>query len=127
MKRIVLISFICCSIIMEAKSQEFGSKYTPEERAKIQNEWMRENLQLANDQIVKIESLNLQYAKKMEEVKKIKGRFSQLKAARSIGEEKDKELKEVLTKDQFNIYEDKKEELRSKMMKMAKEREEANL
>lgn len=124
MKRIVLISFILCSIIMGANAQEAGSKYTPEERAQIQNEWMKEQLQLTGDQIPQIESLNLEYAQKMEEVKKMNGRLSQLKAARNIGDEKDGKLKEILTKDQFNSYQDKKKELRSTMMEMAKERKE---
>jgi hypothetical protein len=121
MKKLVLISFIFCSIAAGALAQEPGTK-TPEERAQIQNEWMKENLQLSEDQIPRVELLNLEYAQKMEEVKKMSGKLSQLKAARNIGEEKDGKLKEILTKDQFNIYQNKKKELRSTMMEVAKDR-----
>ena len=124
MRKFILISFIFFSIIKGVPAQEAGAKYTPEERAQIQNEWMKEHLQLIGDQIRQIESLNLEYARKMEEVKKISGKFSQLKAARTIGDEKDGKLKKILTKEQFNSYRDKKKELRSTMMKMVKERKE---
>jgi len=73
MKKLVLISFIFCFIAAGALAQETETR-TPEERAQIQNEWMKENLQLSEDQIPRVELLNLEYAQKMEEVKKMNGR-----------------------------------------------------
>jgi len=93
MKRLMFTGFLVCTISLIALSQNFGSKFTPEERAQFQTEWMNKNLNLDEDQSVQIEKLNLEYAKKMEKVKSTYGNLSKLKLARSISEEKDEKLK----------------------------------
>ncbi|QGY44628.1 hypothetical protein GM418_13430 [Maribellus comscasis] len=121
MKKKIIIAFFISIVTLGAFAQNPNSDKTPEERASFQTEWMTENLTLFEEQVPKIDSLNLVYAKKMEALKEIQGRFNQLREAKKIAGEKEDELKQILTKDQFKIYQDKKSELREKMKEMSEE------
>jgi len=124
MRKMILTGIFVSFFSLGAFTQNFGMQLTPEERAQMQTEWMKENLQLNDSQLVKIEALNLEYALKMEKVKGIDGNLSKLKAARKTSEEKDEKLKKLLSEEQFEFYLDKRKELRKKAMQMAKERKE---
>ena len=115
MKKIVIVGFIICLFPAKIFSQNIGAQYSPEERAQIQTEWMKETLQLNAGQVSKVDSLNLEYALKMEKVKSVQGRISQLKEAREISEEKDGKLKQIMDEGQFDTYLKKRKELRKKM------------
>jgi len=121
MRKMILTGIFVSFFSLGAFTQNFGMQFTPEERAQMQTEWMKENLQLNDSQLVKIEALNLKYALKMEKIKGINGNLSKLKAARKTSEDKDEKLKQVLDKEQFEFYLDKRKELRKKNMEMAKE------
>jgi hypothetical protein len=124
MRRIIFSGILLMFLTQGAFAQNFGMQLTPEERAQMQTEWMKENLQLNDSQQVKVEALNLEYALKMEKVKGIDGNLSKLKAAGKTSEEKDEKLKKLLSEEQFEFYLDKRKELRKKARKMAKERKE---
>ncbi|QGY46452.1 hypothetical protein GM418_23145 [Maribellus comscasis] len=120
MKKIVIVGFIICLFPAKIFSQNIGAQYSPEERAQIQTEWMKETLQLNAGQVSKVDSLNLEYALKMEKVKSVQGRISQLKEAREISEEKDGKLKQMMDEGQFETYLKKRKELRKKMNEIRK-------
>lgn len=121
--RKIIFNFIFVSLFPLATfAQNFGMQLTPEERAQMQTEWMKENLQLNDSQLVKVEALNLEYALKMEKVKGIDGNLSKLKAAGKTSEEKDEKLKKLLSEEQFEFYLDKRKEMRKKAKEMANER-----
>jgi hypothetical protein len=121
MKKLFLISFIFYFLVNGVFAQDMKTGYTPEERAEIINDWMNENLKPTDEQMPRLEALNLEYAKKMESVRQIDGKISQLKAAKNISDEKDQKLKMILTKDQFSTYQKKKSELRAMAKKRVKE------
>jgi hypothetical protein len=114
----MLLLFLSCKMF----AQDFQTKSTPEERARFQTEWMKMNLKLSDNQLTQVAQVNLTYAQKIEEVKNISSKISKLKKAKSIMDEKDGVLKKILTKDQFQIYSDKKEELRNKMKEANQQR-----
>lgn len=122
MRRIIFSGILFMFLAQGAFAQNFGMQFTPEERAQMQTEWMEENLQLNDSQLVKVEALNLEYALKMEKIKEINGNLSKLRAARKISEEKDKKLKKLLDKEQFEFYLDKRKEMQKKAREMANER-----
>jgi hypothetical protein len=124
MKKIILTGICVTLFSLGIFAQNFGMQFSPEERAQMQTEWMKENLQLNDSQLVKVDSLNLEYALKMEKVKGINGNLNKLKTARKTSEEKDEKLKKLLNEEQFAFYLDKRKELRKKTMEMAKERKE---
>ena len=110
MRRITIL-FLLLLVYVMTNAQLTNSSYTPEERANFQTEWMKANLSLNEQQITLIESINLEYAQKMEKVKQINGKVAKLKEAQKISDEKDEKLAEMLSRDQFKIYLDKKKEL----------------
>ena len=122
MKQIILISTFLILLGGKVFAQDVETKLSPEERARFQTEWMKQNLSLSEDQLTQIEPLNLKYAQKMEEVKAISGKIGKLKKAKAIMDEKDCQLKKILNKDQFNVYLEKREEIRDKMKEAAQQR-----
>ncbi len=121
LKKLIMIAITTVIALHQVFAQDLVFVFTPEERAQIQTEWMKENLQLNDSQLVKIEALNLDYALKMEKVKSINGNLSKMKAARKASEEKDEKLKKLLSEEQFEFYLNKRKELRKKAMEIAKE------
>ena len=86
---------------------------TPEQRAKLQTEFMVKKLGLQADQIPKVEAINLKSAQKMEPVLKgTEAPFVKLRTAKSINREKAAELEKVLSKDQYQQYLASREEMR---------------
>lgn len=95
---------------------------TPEERAEKLTTWMTEKLFLTENQIEEVTPLNLEYAKKAEEIKNSSdSRMSKFKELKSLEEEKDKKLKNIFTESQFKTYNDKKKELRKAFKENYKE------
>ena len=75
---------------------------------------MTNYLQPEEQQLKQIDSLNLKYALRMEELKNSNGRWNKLKKARALVEEKDEKLKHILNEEQFNIYLEKRKDLQKK-------------
>lgn len=97
---------------------------TPEERAQLQTDYMKESLALTSDQEITVHDLNLKYAKKMQAVYNAPDRkFQKLKSMKGVSTEKDQEMKGILNPDQYATYEKNKEELKEKMRARAKERQ----
>lgn len=91
---------------------------TPEERATAQTAIMKSKLDLTPEQRGKVADLNLKYAKKMEPViKGSGGRFRKMRQFKEISEQKDAELKQVLSPAQFEKYLASKEEMRDRFEK----------
>lgn len=88
---------------------------TPQQRAQELTGIMKKELGLTPEQLDKVEALNLKYATKMEPViKGSEGPFRKMRQAREINEEKEAELQQLLTPEQFNKYKAEKEMMREK-------------
>jgi hypothetical protein len=88
---------------------------TPEERAEVQTAFMKSKLGLTTDQATQVADINLRYAQKMDPI--IKGSSGLLMKRRQMNEvnrEKEAELKQALSAEQFQKYLDSKEEMREK-------------
>ena len=91
---------------------------TPEQRATLQTALMAERLGLTADQKTKVAALNLTYATKMEPIiKGSAGPLREMREIRQINDEKEAELKQILTPTQFQQYLASKEEMRQKFEK----------
>jgi len=89
---------------------------TPEQRAQMQNDRMKEKLALNDDQYKKVSALNLLYAQKMDPViHSDDSRFSKYRKIKPLLKEKDEKLKTILTKDQYKQYESFKKEMMDKV------------
>jgi len=101
------------SAFSQNKANDLMNK-TPEDRAKVQTEMMKNKLNLSTEQQTKIEAINLNYAKKFEPViKSSDSKLTRYKRAKSLQKAKNEELKKVLTTSQYQRYEKSKETLKS--------------
>lgn len=106
LKNIVFVLSIAC--YLHGYSQQIpDSLNTAQKRAAILTFQMTEQLQLSSNQLLKIDSLNLVYAKKIEKhvIKSNKNRFGKYFKMKKILNEKDDYLIYILNKQQFKIYE----------------------
>lgn len=95
---------------------------TPEQRAKMQTSIMKAKLQLDTVQVVKVQAINLTAAQKMEPLLKGDGgKLAKFRQMKEIDSAKDKDLKNVLTPEQYKLYEAAKEEMKEKMKERLKD------
>ncbi|MCG8567604.1 MAG: hypothetical protein MI747_21225 [Desulfobacterales bacterium] len=107
----------------ESQMKEFLETTTPEERAQMQTDQLADFLKLSSEQTEKLKTVNLDHAKRMEEIFKSQGkRFQKLKQARELKSQKEEKYQEILTPDQWNQYEKKREEMRRELKQIIQER-----
>jgi hypothetical protein len=119
---VLLAVLLSCTLVQAQAPEEFKNT-TPEQRAKLQTDLMKTKLQLNEEQTTKVGAINLKYAKQMEPViKGSGGKLAKFREAKKVNEQKEAELKQVLTTEQFNTYEKAKEDMKEEMKKKAKEK-----
>ena len=103
---IFVTSLMLTSSVFAQQGQKGGGPGAakPEDRAKRLTEMMKESLKLTAAQEPKVAAINLKYAKKNDDVRKIADTAVQRKTMRANNSQKDAELKGVLTADQFKSY-----------------------
>jgi hypothetical protein len=110
------IAFITLATMLSAtsvKAQTAGSPVTAdstrtaEGRAAALTEKMKTELSLTADQYPSVQALNLKYAQKNEQIfKGSDGKFAKYKALKASQKDKNKEMKAILTSDQYKKYEE---------------------
>ena len=95
-----------------------NDKKTPEERAKHRTEVMTKELGLDAEQIAKVNTINLNFARAMGDVKEIKDESTRKGRSEALKGKRDTDLQGVLTADQFT----KMKELRDKKKEDHKEK-----
>ncbi|QDK81062.1 hypothetical protein EXU85_21590 [Spirosoma sp. KCTC 42546] len=121
---VTLILSVSLILISIASFAQRGSQLgTSEERATRQTARMKETLKLSPEQETSVSDINLKYAKQMQSVIETGGRnLKTAREAKSIMKNKDKELKEVLDKDQFKQYLTIKEEMMNQLKERRRQR-----
>ena len=117
--------FACCLALAPATllAQDGMKQSTPEKRAQMQTDYLKNQLQLDDAQTQKIGAINLKYARQMDPVLKGDGsKLSRLRTAKKINSQKEAEYREVLSKEQFEKYQTVKEEMKDKMKEKMQER-----
>lgn len=106
-----------------AMAQAKDSLKTTEGRAKAVSQKMKTELGLSDEQYNKVYEINLKYAQQNEATRKnTEDRMAKMQAIKSGNEAKNKELKAVLTKEQFEQYEKLQKEQREELRERMKER-----
>jgi hypothetical protein len=96
---------------------------TPDERASAQTAMMKAKLDLTADQLPKIAAINQKYAQKMEPIiKGSSGPLMKMSQMREVNGEKEAELKQVLSPEQFQKYLASKEEMREQFEEKLEEK-----
>jgi hypothetical protein len=110
-----LAALVLFSFDAQAQMDKLKST-TPEERAGAQTAFMKTKLGLSADQVAKVSAINLKYAQKMDPILKgSEGPIMRMREAEAINQQKEAELKQVLSSEQFEKYLASKEEMREKV------------
>ena len=110
----LMIAVVSVLLITTSVFAQQRQRMSPEEMAKRQTEQMIEKLSLTDDQKVKVEAINLKYAKIQSEMMQADQGDRQARQGemRKNREAKDAELKEVLTPEQYELYQQLQEQQR---------------
>lgn len=120
-RTIFLLSVSVLFFSCEGIGQEGEIKGAPEERAVKLTEKMKTRLVLTDAQYNKVYDINLKYARKNTDIMNGDGgKLAKIKSLKSTNEAKSKEMKVVLTQEQFEKYEEMQEELKSEAKKAFK-------
>lgn len=113
LKLTIALFFSLCIPIVHAEDMAYLLNSTPTERAASQTRFMKTKLKLSQDELVKVQKINQEYAEKVEPV--LKGSdigFFKMRDIKTILEQKDDTLRSILTHEQFEIYTNAKDELK---------------
>jgi hypothetical protein len=91
------------------------SDKTSEEKARLMTDKQNERLQFYDDQENKMYEINLKYIKEMEKISGQPRSRQKLLKMKDLSQRKDKEVKQVLDKDQYKTYQEIKEEMRQRI------------
>src|SRR5882672_11398272 len=109
---LLLFSLVCISYYSDAQSKEALKNSTPEQRAKWLSDTMKTTLHLNADQYGKVYNINLSFAQKAQPViQSDDSKFSKFRTLKDMQDKRDEDFKIVLTKDQYNLYAEKKDEM----------------
>lgn len=112
MKRVFTILF---GLALLAGTTQAQSKMTDaqKEEARARYEAYQEKLNLAPDQEERVEEINLTYFEGLSEVRNSgASRLSKYKKFKSISSQRDDDMKAVLTKEQYKVYQEFQKEMR---------------
>src|SRR5688500_18371793 len=118
MKKTIVLTLLIYSMlsamttIAQDRLGELMNDTTPEERAQMQTNNMKETLSLTEDQVDEVSEINLDYARKMQNAYASGSKFQRLKKMKALAAEKDGVLKKVLTPTQYTTYQENKEEMK---------------
>jgi len=117
--KIMSLSFILFIIGSNVSlAQDGGAQLSEEQKEEIaQNlEEFFASLDLSNDQQSEFESITIKYAEQMKAVRdEGGGRMQKFKKIKSIRNDKNKEMKDLLSKNQYKLYLEKQEEMQKEM------------
>lgn len=106
-----------------AQDMEDFKRMNPEENAKLITDWMQSALTLEEDQVAPVYAVNLKYAQKNRAIANSGDRkLRLLNKLKSASREKDKELRALFTQDQYRRYQEKKEEMKTRVKQKMQEK-----
>lgn len=118
-----LLMMVFAAFVAEAQPGGQGRQFSPEDMATRQTEQLGEYIKMTKDVKQKVHDLNLKYAKKSQELRG-GGNFMDMSDSQrekmraqmtAQQQEKDAEMKKILSAEQFKQYEKFREESRQRM------------
>ena len=111
---IFTLLFVCIAVSTQAQPQH--KKFNAEDMSKMQTEMMKKELNLSDKQTTEVSAINLKFAKKMDEQRKNSDgdREAMHEEMEAMQEERNAELKKVLTEEQYEKMLAKEEEMKKK-------------
>jgi hypothetical protein len=120
---VIMLFVACSSFSLAVSAQTAAPKAQAEERAQKMTAQMQKKLSLTEAQYQPVYDINLKYAKVNEQILKgTDGKIAKLKKLKLTQQNKSRELQAVLTKDQFNQYEEWNKEVKAELKENYKNR-----
>jgi hypothetical protein len=111
---------------MAAANTVAQSKLTEEQKKEARAKYQahKEKLNLTEDQSKQVDAINAPWFEGIAQLKKSDAsKMSKYKKFKSLNAERDKKMKEVLTKDQFKIYKEQQAEMKEEFKQRRANRE----
>lgn len=116
---LLVTAFLCMAFTSLSAQTKKLKDSTPEQRAKMQTEWMKTKLALNTTQVQQVYALNLQYAQKNDPViQSNEGKLAKFKKLKALQKEKSDALSQILDAGQYKKY----QELEDQMVQKFKEK-----
>lgn len=115
---LALIMFIASFVSAQSVGRAHSQAKTPEERAKQQTQFMKEELKLTAAQEAKAYAINLKYVKLNDEARKSPDKEKNRKVMQKNNEARRDEFRKILTSEQIDLYLKKREENKTKQRVM---------
>jgi len=100
-----LISILAFIALISTQLNAQKAKESPEQRAAKQTEWMKQELNLTNEQLPKVAAINLKFVNIGKEIRNSNLDEAQTKAKlKEVNRQRLQELKQVLTPEQWDKF-----------------------
>lgn len=126
MKRILNITCMLVLVTLVAVNASAQSKMTEEQIKEVKAKYQanKEKLNLTPDQSKKVDAINTTWFEGVAQLKNSGGsKMERYKKFKSLNQERDSKMKEVLTKEQFKIYKQQKQEMKEEFKQRRANRE----
>jgi Spy/CpxP family protein refolding chaperone len=126
MKRMLNIALVLVLVTLVATNAVAQSKMTEEQKkeAKAKYQAYKEKLNLTEDQSKKVDAINTTWFEGIAEIKKSGGsKMARYKKYKSLSADRDRKMKEVLTKEQFKTYKQQQQEMKDEFRQRRANRE----
>jgi Spy/CpxP family protein refolding chaperone len=126
MKNIINSTLMGLFVILAAMNASAQSKMTEEQKQQAKDRYQayKKELNLSEDQSKKVDAINTTWFEGIAELKKSgASKMTRYKKFKSLNAERDKKMKEVLTKEQFKIYKQQQEERKEEFKQRRANRE----
>ncbi|WP_027381487.1 hypothetical protein [Chryseobacterium daeguense] len=109
---LLVTAFLCTAFTSLSAQTKKLKDSTPEQRAKMQTEWMKTKLALNTTQVQQVYALNLQYAQKNDPViQSNEGKRAKFKKLKAFQKEKSDALSHILDAGQYKKYQELKDQM----------------
>lgn len=115
MKKIINITALLTLLILVANQTSAQKKMTDEQKkeAKAKYQTYKEKLNLTEEQSKKVDAINSNWIEGLAELKSSNaGKMAKYKKYKTLKSDRDQKMKEVLTKDQYKIYQQQQQEIK---------------
>lgn len=126
MKKIINITALLTLLILVASQASAQSKMTDEQKkeAKAKYQAYREKLNLTEEQSKKVDAINSDWIEGLADLKSSNvGKMAKYKKYKALKSDRDQRMKEVLTKDQYKIYQQQQQEMKDDFQERRANRE----
>ena len=126
MKRILNITLMLVLVTLVAANASAQSKMTEEQLKEVKARYQanKEKLNLTADQSKKVDAINTTWFEGVAELKRSGGsKMERYKKFKSLNQDRDSKMKDVLTKEQFKIYKQQKQEMKEEFKQRRANRE----